>query len=121
MRKEKEEKREGERERKNRKRKMGEGGKRGTRQRKTGLRDDDGDDDDDDDNDNSNKTFRSPYRNGLQRNKDKKYYLLSTQTGLSLRLGTNTKKELAKRKVWTGKGRVRDPATINLSPNPGLT
>lgn len=98
---------------------MEEGGKRGTRQKKTGLRDAAAADDDN--NNDNNKTFRSPYRNSLQRNKDKKCSLLSTQTGLSLRLGTTTKKELAKRKVWTGKGRVQDPATINLSPNPNLT
>jgi hypothetical protein len=100
---------------------MGEGGRRGTRRKKTGLRDDDDDDDDNDGNDNSNKTFRTPYRNSLLRNRDKKCYLLSTQTGQSLRLGTTTKKELAKRKVWSGKGRVQDPATINMSPNPNLT
>lgn len=64
-----------------------------------------------------NKTFRSSYMSSLQRNRDKKCHLLSTQTGLSLRFGTNNKEGLAKRKVWTG---VQDPATINLSPNPNL-
>lgn len=53
---------------------MGEGGRRGIRRKKIGLRDDDDDDDDNDGNDNSNKIFRIFYRNSLLRNRDKKCY-----------------------------------------------